>query len=138
MRVTVTKEESTRKVLEGGVYGQGLDHEADVELVTFEWPAETNPGFDKDGKQGPWALFVARVVDAEGNQHFPKKYVAGPGLARTLTAIGVAFESRAEGGFDFDDEDVAGRKIRGIEVKAPREYNDTMYTGDISAFIAND
>jgi hypothetical protein len=137
LRVSVTAEEATRGVLKGGVYGPGLDNNSDVELVSFAFPSTDKlPGWDKTGEKGPWALFTVMIVTEDGERHFIDKFYESTGLAKALISVGVSPEFEADGGFTFDTDDVAGRKLRGVEVKPPREYNGKTYNGDIKAFIA--
>ena len=137
MRVSITAEEATRGVLAGGTYGLGLDHNADVELTAFAYPStEKFPGWDKTGAKGPWALFTVMIVTEEGERFFLDKFYDTTGLCKALIAVGASPDVSNDGSFTFDNEAVAGRKLRGVEVKAPREYNGKMYNGDIKAFIA--
>lgn len=136
MRITVTKEEATRDTFEGGLYGEGLDHEATVELVGFEYPSTKLPGWDKDGAKGPWALFTVKVTRQDGERAFFDKFVEPIMLAKYLVSVGVEPEFTGDGGFTFESDEVAGRKLVGVEIKPPREWNGKLYNGDIKQFLS--
>ena len=126
-------------VLEGGQYGSGLQHEADVELTKFQFPAtEKNlPGYDKEGKEGPHAYFLVRTVLPNGKDALSRCHIDNMDkLKLALAAIGVEVADTPDGGIAFDGDDVAPRKLGGVEVKDAREGKDgVMYNGDVIRFL---
>lgn len=136
MRITVTAEEAAKSVFEGGVYGEGLDNDATVELVGFDYPSSKMPGWDKEGKKGPWALFTVKIVRRDGERAFFDKYVEPASLAKYLVSVGVELDYTGDGGFTFESDEVAGRKLVGCTIKPPREWNGKLYNGDIINFIS--
>ncbi len=125
--------------LEGGQYGSGLANDCDVELTTFEFPATGRnlPGYDKEGKKGPHAFFLVRVVLPTGQDTLVRCHIDNmKKLKVALVAVGVEVAASGSDGIAFDTEDVAPRKLAGVEVKDPREGpNGTMYNGDVIRFI---
>lgn len=137
MRVNVPKEQAQRGVLEAGTYGEGQEHNAVVELIQFEYPAESRlPNWDKNNERGPWGLFTVRILTEDGQQHLLTKFVESPDLKRTLISVGVTTDPTGDGGFDFENDDVANRKIRGVELKEAREGNQGFFPNEIKQFIS--
>jgi hypothetical protein len=132
-----------RPVLAEGQYGQGLQHEADVELTGFEFPAVENlPAYDPVGARGPYAYFGFKVVKADGKTLWPEEWVEiGEGSGRKiqdfLSAAGVDLTDDGKGGFNFDNTSVAPRKVNGIQMAAPRasKTTGTMFNGKVMAII---
>jgi len=122
--ITITPEEMPDRnyALEGGKYGRGLDTDAEVKIIDFQYPALQNPGYDKDGTQGPWALFNFSILLASGEQGFSRMYINNlVKLAGLLTTAGVPVAGE-NGNVSFDPEEVAPREVGGIEVKPRRDF----------------
>ena len=132
-----------RPVLAEGQYGPGLQFNADVELTGFECPAEEKlPAYDPDGARGPYAYFGFKVAKADGKTLWPEEWVEiGEGSGRKiqdfLAAAGVELTDDGNGGFRFATEDVAPRKLNGIQMAAPRasKTTGTMFNGKVVAII---
>lgn len=128
--VNVNPKMDKRRILEqGGQYGQGLQHQADVELTNFESPNEEGkldrmPPFDKDGEEGPYWYLNIKVATPDGKRTFVQEWQRSRQLRTTLQVIGVPVTDNPDGTFTFDDSQVAPRKLGGIEVEAPRETPD--------------
>ena len=128
--VTINPDASKRPVLENaGVYGPGMEHEADVRLDTFECPADRMPGYDRDGERGPYAYFSFRVITEQTGMIFfnhwePIGSFTGSKLTQMLEGLGVGIEGDGNGSLQFDSEGVAPRDVAGIQVSAARNgYN---------------
>lgn len=128
--VTINPDASKRPVLEhAGIYGPGMEHEAEVTLDQFECPAERMPGYDRDGERGPYAYLGFKVItEATGMIFFnvwePISDFSGSKLVQHLTALGVATEDDGNGAVTFDADTVAGTPVAGIQVTASRNgYN---------------
>lgn len=109
-----------------GLYGHGLQHEADVELSKFEWPAvDKLPAFDKENARGPYAYFGFVVTSPEKGKVFydhwePISAKSGSKAMQILLDMGVVTSDN----LSFDNEQVAPRKVAGLEVLAPRKGDD--------------
>ena len=84
--------------LEGGAYGPGQANPAEVKLAKFSYnELAANPGYDRDGEQGPWAKLLFIVILPSGEQGFTQLFVNDLGvLASHLTNAGVQV-ARGEG-----------------------------------------
>ena len=121
-----------------GLWGSGLQHGGDVELVAFEYPTEKSNPLDKDGAGGPYAWFLFKVSHPDygiGNiRSFQsgKAFSGGKALA-WVRKLGVPVDENN----GFDTSMVAPRKC-GIEVRAPREDRNSAgvwYTGEVNDVI---
>jgi len=130
----------TRLVLPGGQYGPGLPNDADVEVIGFDYPAEGRnlPAYDRENKEGPYAYFLIRITLPDGQSTLVNHVTNDLNtFGKLLTAMGVEVAQTPEGGIAFDSDDVAPRKLGGIELKEPREAKDgNTYTGNVVRFIA--
>jgi len=132
-----------RPVCQEGVYGSGLQHEADVELTGHENPAEEKlPAYDPEGLRGPYAYFGFKVRTGEGQLIFVDEWVdvkvgSGPKIREMLIQAGVELADDGNGGFQYDTDSVAPRKVNGIEMAAPRpsKTTGTMFNGRVKAII---
>ena len=129
-------------ILEGGVYGPGLDNDSDVELIECAVGNEANPPWDKDGtgERAPWLMFKIKVTLNTGEEVFLRDYVGateGNKLRKKLLAIGAPFnQDENTGACSFDTDEVEGRKLRGIEVQRPRETEDgRVFNGRIKTYL---
>ena len=130
-------------VLQEGIYGPGLDNEADVELSGFECPAEEKmPAYDPEGERGPYAFFGFKVKTAEGKLFFVDHWTkigtgSGPEVSNFLECAKVDKAEDGQGGFDFDTSDVAPRKVNGVQMAAPTTSKNTgaKYNGRVKAII---
>ncbi len=142
--VNVNPEDMKKPVeaIDGGQYGPGMQNDAELKLIDFEFPAtgKNLPGYDKDGKEGPHAYFSVQINLANGATAFARKHVdVMEYLANDLTALGVNVMNNGDAGISFNDEEVVGSPIGGIELKDKRpdkNDKDKWYTGDIKRFIA--
>jgi len=138
----------TPYIRDGGQYGPGLQHEADVELLEFESPkAESGPdmldrmpAFDREGTKGDlYYRFNFQIVTDNGAKYFVTEWVTSTRkLEKWLQALGVPVAKDDEGYLQFDDQDVAPRKVGGIDIKPPRQDKndpDRFYTGGIRQLI---
>lgn len=128
--ISIPTSSRRRPLPEGGIYGPGLQVEADVELYSLE-PAEQPPGYDKAGEFSPYWEFTFRIMPADGPQYFVRdkvSFAAGSGSKAIpwLEAAGVPFETSVDPDgnecFNFDKDAAAPRKIGGIEMGSPREW----------------
>ncbi len=132
----------TTVALDGGKYGANQEFPAEVKINVFEYPSKRNPGYDKDGTEGPYAFFIVSILTATGDQGFARIFVNDLSrLKSMLAAANVPFSDDGNGGIGFDTDDVAPREIGGIEVKAKREYTNAegqpaAVTGDILRLFA--
>ena len=132
-----------RPVLKEGVYGPGLQHEAEVELSGHECPAEEKlPAYDPEGERGPYAYFGFQVRTSDGKLHFIDEWVqisvgSGRKIQEMLTQAGVDLADDGKGGFDYDTGSVAPRPVNGIQMAAPRasKTTGTMFNGKVVAII---
>jgi len=139
--VKIDKRASSYPVLEhGGMYGPGLQHEADVELTQFECPAEKMPAYDRDGERGPYAYFGLVVITSDGERVFVDHWESiAPGSgSKALVHLKNAGVAVSEDG-EFDDSDVAPRKLGGIQVADARPSKDgsRLYNGKLLAIVGN-
>ncbi len=132
----ITDEEAQRPFLPQGDYGSGLNNDADVELARFEYPAQERPcPWDKDGT---YAYFGFTVVTPDGNKHYPDAWVQPSSLKKFLLALGVEVSPNPTGpGFTFDDGSVAPRKVTGVRLGKPREYQGEMRTGTVRTVLSS-
>ncbi len=105
--------------LEQGVYGPGCEFEAECEIVSYEHPASTNPGYDKEGLKGPYASIEVKVRQhGEETITHTEWYETGPGsgnrMWKLLLNIGVDV---AEDG-KHDPDSVLGLPVI-VEANAP-------------------
>jgi hypothetical protein len=141
--VSFSKNIEQRPILDqAGQYGQGLQHEADVELARFECPAEDRlPAFDRDNERGPYAYFGITVTRPDGTKVFYDHWEevgegTGSRLREHLANAGAPI-SEGEDDFNFDPADVAPRKLGGIEVKDPRSNKEgtRLFSGGLVRII---
>ena len=116
------------------------------ELMEFESPkAESGsemldrmPAFDREGERGPYYRFNFQLTLAEGGKRFVTEWVdSSRKLKAWLQALGVPLQEQGDA-FAFDDEDVAPRKVGGLDIKPPRQdKNDPsrFYTGGVRQVI---
>lgn len=112
-----------------GKYGQGLDYDADVELIAFEYDTQDNrPAYARTDLSRHFAYFNLKVVhDGKAvfiRHHEPIDADSGSQLREILQRIGVQLEEKGvdEDGkpqWGFREEDVAPRKLTGVEVGDP-------------------
>jgi hypothetical protein len=126
--------------LPGGQFGPGLQYDADVELTQFQYPAaEKNlPGYDRSNERGPYGFFLFRITLPDGDSALVRMHTDNLDKMRAvLTGAGVEIAVHDDGvGFGFDPDQVAPRKVGGVEIKEPREGNDgNTYTGDVIRVI---
>ena len=142
--IEISTEEAQRPYLMGGEYGSGLTHEADVELWKFEYPAvERTCPFtkerawkDEDPENRHHAYFGITVVTPNGDKHYLDIWKRGSQLKKTLLQCGVVPTSLPGGGFQFDSEDVAPRKLGGVRMGDPREFEGEMRNGFVNAILS--
>jgi hypothetical protein len=131
--------------LKGGQYGPGLENEADVELWRFEFPAVERACPFK--KEQAWILenptkhahayFGFSVVTRDGNKHYVDRWVRNDRkrLRKALLEVGATVADGANGSIQFDTDDVAPRKLGGLEMGEAREYEGEMRTGFINKVL---
>jgi hypothetical protein len=133
--VRINPESKNRPYLkEGGLYGPGATHPADVVVFDFKAQVEPGegPGFDRDCKDHDYAQLVFQVKSEEYGQSFarvfePTEANSGSRLMGWLINLGVDITDDGE----YDDETVVGQKGV-VEVKAPRQdKNGKWWTGDV-------
>jgi hypothetical protein len=137
--VTIDPEVSRYPILdEAGLYGSGMQHEADVELTRFEWPAaERLPAFDRENERGPYAYFGFVVTSETKGKVFydhwePIGKNSGSKAPQIMLDLGVTTSDNPS----FDSETVAPRKVAAIEVTAPRKGDDgRMFNGRLVRVI---
>ena len=121
----------------GGEYGHGRVHEAEVELIKVEFPAEKGPGYDresKDDKAAPYFYFLFRVDHPEMgsvlvNEWQPSQPGSGSKALQYISSIAPECVDLESGDVDIDS--LAPRPCA-IEVKGPREGNDgRWWTGNV-------
>jgi hypothetical protein len=142
--VDISPQEAQRPYLQGGEFGPGLTHEADVEVWQFEYPATERPC--PYGKEKLWvaenpennrhAYLGISVTLPNGERHFLDKWVRGSALKRTLLQCGVNVTAKQGGGFQFDDSAVNGMKLGGIVLSDPTERDGEMRTGFINSILS--
>ena len=133
--INIGPNQGARPVLDAGMYGSGLENEAEVSLFDFEAGCDP-PGWDKEGKEGPYFKFSFRVVDPEGTTYFPNCTVNFGKKVKTMLAdAGVTVTENPDGGFVFDESEVAPRPVGGIEVKAPSVTDDGTFPGKVLRVI---
>jgi len=72
-----------------GQWGPGCDVEASCTITSYEFPTSDNPGYDKDGTEGPYALFNVRCV-RDGEPNVNVKWHVKTGQAwRTVAKLGI-------------------------------------------------
>ena len=140
--VEIPKEDLEYPILPEGTYGPGMEFEADVAINRFEYPAVDNmPGWHKEGDKRRYAFFEFTVREAEGGFFTLSRWITlgqGPQLATFLTAAGVDLSTTDTGGIAFEIEDVAGRKVNGVVINAPRPDKsdpDKLWQGDVKEII---
>lgn len=121
-----------------GLYGPGAENEADV--VVQDFIAEVTdpkqmPNYDREGKEGPYCLFMFRVKYAGGLHTLRAWQTLGEGSGSQalnwLRALGVAVSDNGE----YDDREVIGKKCI-LDVKAPRTLADgSRRTGDVRRVV---
>lgn len=131
--IHIADEEAQNPYLNAGDYGTGLDNEADVQLMRFEFPATERPcPWDKEGRN---AFFGFTVVTADGNKHFVDHWVKPSALKKTLLALGVELSPDPQGaGFSFP-ENFAPMPVVGLRMGDAREYNGEMRTGRVRQIL---
>ena len=128
-------------VLPGGPTGPGLDNDAEVELFKFSYPATRFPGYDKDGTKAVYAFFQIKITQVEGPKAgkatFHDHWVESDALDFALKSIGAFTDKEDSGAYDFDDDELIGKKLVGVELKEPRDWNGRQFTGNIRGFIGD-
>ncbi len=134
--VQMSPKAHNRFYLKPGIHGPGLDIEAECEVVEYQFPAETRPGWDQKEltKIGDFALLKVRVRTDEGiitiTEHVPITANSGSKLPQWLIALGVEVSDE---GFGHDTDDVKGRQCA-VQIGEPRQDRNNpeiYYTGRI-------
>jgi len=126
-----------RFFLKSGAYGPGLDHEAECEIMEYQYPAEERPGWDQQEKTqiGDFAFLKIRVRTGDGVaqiwHHEPISENSGSRLPGWLVSLGVTLSD--DGNYSHDTDDVVGKSC-GVQMGDPRQdKNDSgkYYTGNL-------
>lgn len=118
-----------------GKYGHGLDYEADVDVVKFEWDTATKPAYA--GEDESFALFQFKIVyDGKTIFHRHQEPIdpgSGSRVKEWLLAMGVDVTDQGDESFGFKPSDVAPRKLTGIEVGDPvqSKRDGRWFTGNL-------
>jgi len=124
-----------RFFLRAGRYGPGMDHEAECEILDYQYPAEDRPGWDQQEKTdiGDFAFLKIRVRTDEGietiSNHVNIKPNSGSPLPGWLVALGVTVEDDET--CQHDTDALIGLKCA-VEVGDPRadkQKEGVFYTG---------
>jgi len=138
-RVQLHPDAEKRTYLRAGQYGPNLQHEAECEIVEYQFPADEPPRYRPDDPAENWCHLRIRVNSKEFGpamifHHEPISAYSGSRLGQWLAAIGVPVEGA---GFEHDTDQVVGRMV-GVEVGDPREDRDEKgkwYTGNLLQII---
>jgi hypothetical protein len=135
---TVNPKEGRRRVLQGGRYGPGQIHEAEVTLQEFKYPcpAGEGPGWDRDCGEGEYALWNWKVV-FDGKAYFVRAHTMGARTTTIVRSLGHPVEQTPDGLEQFDDTQLPGTKAI-IDVKDPRPNSDPdrdPWPGDVTQVL---
>ena len=131
----------------GGIYGNGQDNEADVEITELIWPCEPGdgPGYDRQCERDDYALWRFRVKHNEfGLMNLREWQSLGPNTGSKnetwLRNLDIQlFENQDEGGnpvFQVDLDAVPGTKCA-IRVGDPKKLDDgRVFTGNVYEVIS--
>ncbi len=135
----IDPESAKRPILpRAGLYGSGAENEADVVIQDFVFQVtdpQQMPAYDREGKEGPYCLFVFRVKH-DGQLHTLRAYQSlaaesGSQALAWIKAVGVPVSDTG----DYDDKDVIGKKCI-LDVGAPRTLPDgSKRTGNVRRVI---
>ena len=127
---------------EAGLYGPGLQHEADTELAAYEREtADTKlsryPAYDLEGKRGPYAYFKFTITQPAKGKNFVDHWeTIGPNTGSKEEQMLLDMGVISAKGESFDSDAVAPRKIAGLEIGAPRLSRDgRLFTGKVIKVI---
>jgi hypothetical protein len=130
--VTIPVDAGEYPVPEAGLYGPGLQWEADLELYKVEKRGE-NPGFDKEGTRAPWYRYTWRIMPADGPYYYVREDLShasksGSQALERLKIVGCPMEEIIDPDtgkqvMRFNLNEAAPRKFQGgIEMAGPKPY----------------
>lgn len=139
-QVQFSKSVGEREILPtAGKYGVGLDYPADVECDKFEWNSSNKPAYAKDDESRHFAYFRFKVITGGKtvflHHHEPIDEGSGSDVQNMLLAMGVEVQDNGDGTFAFDPDQVAPRKLTGIEVGDPvpsKKNPGVLYSGNLT------
>lgn len=120
---------------EGGDYGPGMEHEAEVEVTDYQNPAKEAPPYIRDSRPEDFAFFRFRVRrpggPTVGLRHWePIGEYTGSNLGSILVNLGVPVED-PDGICRHDTDQVVGRAC-GLRMGDPRQGADgTWFSGRV-------
>ncbi len=140
--VTISPKAADRPYLnQGGEYGNGRTHQADVTLLKIEVDSDKGPGYDYDCEKDSYVAFSFRVVHDEMgtvfvNHHEPMSEGSGSKVLTYLHALSPGSIDVKTGEFDPDNYI---NLACAIEVKDPvqSKKNQLMYTGNLTNVFGN-